>query len=57
MSHQSEKSNQHLLSNWKPENAQFWENKGNISHAETCGFPSRVCFWRFVYGCCLALLR
>ncbi len=28
MSHQSEKSNQHLLSNWKPENAQFWENKG-----------------------------
>ena len=28
MSHQGEKSNQHLLSNWKPENAQFWENKG-----------------------------
>ena len=28
MSPQSEKSNPHLLSNWKPENAQFWENKG-----------------------------
>jgi NNP family nitrate/nitrite transporter-like MFS transporter len=28
MSQQSEKNNPHLLSNWKPENAQFWENKG-----------------------------
>lgn len=28
MSQQSEKSNPHLLSNWKPENVQFWENKG-----------------------------
>ncbi|MHA0977276.1 NarK family nitrate/nitrite MFS transporter [Enterobacter ludwigii] len=28
MSQQSEKNNPYLLSNWKPENAQFWENKG-----------------------------
>lgn len=28
MSQQSEKSHHHLLSNWKPENPQFWENKG-----------------------------
>jgi hypothetical protein len=28
MSQQSEKNNHHLLSNWKPENADFWENKG-----------------------------
>ncbi|WP_152081156.1 NarK family nitrate/nitrite MFS transporter [Enterobacter oligotrophicus] len=28
MSHQSEKNNHYLLSNWKPENEQFWENKG-----------------------------
>ncbi|VFS45107.1 nitrite transporter [Enterobacter cancerogenus] len=28
MSQQNEKNNHYLLSNWKPENAQFWENKG-----------------------------
>ncbi len=28
MSQQSEKSHHHLLTNWKPENPQFWENKG-----------------------------
>ena len=53
MSHQSEKSNQHLLSNWKPENAQFWENKGKHIARRNLW----ICFSRFVYGCCLALLR
>ena len=28
MSQQAEKNNPYLLSNWKPENAAFWENKG-----------------------------
>ncbi|MFX4315430.1 MFS transporter, partial [Enterobacter sp. 63] len=28
MSQQSEKNNHYLLSNWKPENSDFWENKG-----------------------------
>ncbi|MDU1083088.1 MAG: nitrate/nitrite transporter, partial [Leclercia adecarboxylata] len=28
MSQQAEKNNHYLLSNWKPENAAFWENKG-----------------------------
>jgi len=28
MSQQSEKNNHYLLSNWKPENPAFWENKG-----------------------------
>ncbi len=28
MSQQAEKNNHYLLSNWKPENAAFWEKKG-----------------------------
>lgn len=28
MSQQTEKNNHYLLSNWKPENPAFWENKG-----------------------------
>lgn len=44
MSQQSEKNNPHLLSNWKPENAQFWENKGKHSHEEIYGFLWLACY-------------
>ena len=43
MSQQSEKSHHHLLSNWKPENPQFWENKGkHIARRNLwfCGLPA-----------------
>lgn len=38
MTRQNENYNRYLLSDWRPENPAFWENKGKGIPEETYGF-------------------
>ena len=57
MSQQSEKSHHHLLSNWKPENPQFWENKGKHIARRNLWISVACLLLAFASGCYLVPLR